>query len=61
MKLGKKLDYARKHVESILRHDDEPLAARLEAAKLLRQKIEGEEAAARERETRAVKRSLAAE
>jgi hypothetical protein len=61
VKLGTKLEYAKRHVVSLLRHDDEPLAARQEAAKRLKQFIDAELGAATERESKAVKRALTAE
>lgn len=54
MTLGKKLEYARQHVRSILRHDDEPVALRRAAAEALTKEIAAELAAAEGREARRV-------
>lgn len=51
MNLREKLAYARAHVESILRHDDEPLEAREAAAAELIRHVEAEFASAKGRET----------
>lgn len=58
MKIGRKLTYAKQHVESILRHDDEPLAARRAAAEALRAHLDAELKIAEEREAAKVKSAL---
>jgi hypothetical protein len=59
MKLGRKLTYARQHIESILRHDAEPIEARREAARLLTEHVTAELAAAEERHAEQVAQALA--
>lgn len=58
MKLGRKLTYAKQAVESILRHDDESIDARREAARLLTGHVAAELKAAEERHAATVKVAL---
>lgn len=58
MTLGKKLAYAKQHIQSIIRHDDEPLAARRKAAEQLTKFIAAEVAEAERREAVAVAKAL---
>lgn len=58
MNLGKKWQYAKQHIESIMRHDDEPLAAREALAKRITQCVEDELAAAKTREATAIEDAL---
>lgn len=51
MNLTEKMAYAKQHVESILRHDDEPIEDRAQAAAALKQHIDAELSAAQKRET----------
>lgn len=58
MTLGRKLTHARRSVESILRHDDESIEARREAAKQLADHVEAELGAAEERHAAGVADAL---
>lgn len=50
MNLGRKITLAKQAIDSILKHDDEPVAARVEAAEILSSHIAAELAGAQVRE-----------
>ena len=58
MTLGRKLTYAKLAIESALRHESDPLAARREAAAILHTHIGAELADAESREAAHVKKAL---
>lgn len=58
MKLGKKVTIAKQAIDSLLKHDDEPAAAREAAAQQLHDHIDAELAAAQKREQARIAASL---
>lgn len=58
MHLGRKITYAKQHIESVSRHDDAPFVDRKLALEQLKAHLDAELKAAEEREQERAKRAL---